>query len=213
MVTSASLVEFASVVYTRSLTEFFRHDAEIVAWLTQAWEKEELQHGLALKRYVNRAWPDLDWDAAYQGFIAELLPLYSADNLGPTCALEMVARCAVESGTASFYRMLSEFSVEPVLKQITAKISADEVRHYKHFYRYFLRYRELERPGRSAVLRTLWDRVLRSTPRISCTRSSTSRECGTRPSRGKGANTRRFAMRASKSRDAISRMLWQPKCC
>ena len=159
MVSSASLVEFASGVYTRNLTEFFDDDDEVVDWLTQTWEKEELQHGEALKRYVQAAWPDLDWESAYEGFIAELLPCYSVDRLAPTRALEMVGRCLVESGTATFYRMMSALATEPVLKEVARKISADEVRHYKHFYRYYLRYREIEKPGRSAVLRMLWARA------------------------------------------------------
>jgi len=71
----------------------------------------------------------------------------------------MAARCVVETGTATFYRMLSERSREPVLKLLAAKISADEVRHYKHFYRWFLRYQAVERPSRAAVLRTLWGRA------------------------------------------------------
>jgi hypothetical protein len=159
MVSSASLVEFASGVYTRNLIEFFHDDDEVVGWLTQSWEEEELRHGEALKRYVQAAWPDLDWESAYEGFIAELLPYYSVDRLAPTRALEMVGRCVVESGTAAFYRTMSNLAPEPVLKQVASQISADEVRHYKHFYRYYLRYREIEKPGRSAVLRMLWARA------------------------------------------------------
>ena len=158
MVSSASLVEFASDVYTRNLAKFFHDDDEVVDWLTQSWEKEELQHGEALRRYVQAAWPDLDWESAYEGFIAELVPCYSVDRLAPTRALEMVGRCLVESGTATFYRMMSALATEPVLKEVARKISADEVRHYKHFYRYYLRYREIEKPGRTAVLRMLWAR-------------------------------------------------------
>jgi hypothetical protein len=157
-VVSASLVEFASGVYARDLASFFSDDDEVVDWLTQDWEREELQHGEALKRYVQMAWPDFDWDSAYEGFIAELAPLYSVERLAPTRALEMAARCLVESGTATFYRTLSTLSDEPVLKQVTRRISVDEVRHYKHFYRYYLRYRAIEKPGRAALLRTLWAR-------------------------------------------------------
>jgi len=47
----------------------------------------------------------------------------------------------------------------PPDEPIAARISADEVRHYKHFYRYFLRYRARERPSRAAVLRILWSRA------------------------------------------------------
>jgi hypothetical protein len=157
-VASASLVEFASGVYAGSLANFFSDDDEIADWLVHHWEREELQHGEALKRYVKTAWPAFDWDAAYEGFIAELAPLYSVDRLAPTRALEMLARCVVESGTATFYRTLSALSPEPVLKQVTSRISADEIRHYKHFYRYYLRYKEIEKPRRAALLRMLWAR-------------------------------------------------------
>jgi hypothetical protein len=71
----------------------------------------------------------------------------------------MAARCVVETGTAAFYKALSDMTQEPVLREIASHISADEVRHYKHFYRFFLRYREREVPSRTAVLKTLWARI------------------------------------------------------
>jgi rubrerythrin len=156
---SASFIEITSDLYTRNLVEFFRHDSEVAAWLEQVWEREELQHGAALKRYVETAWPDFDWEDAYRHFLAEYGRLCTLDRLAGTRALEMAARCVVETGTATFYRMISEQSREPVLKRLASEISADEVRHYKHFYRYFRRYQALERPGRAAVLRALWHRT------------------------------------------------------
>jgi rubrerythrin len=159
IVASASFIEITSDLYTYNLVEYFRHDSEIVEWLENVWQKEELQHGDALRRYVQAAWPDFDWDAAYRRFLAAYTPLCTVDQLARTRALEMAARCVVETGTAAFYRMLSDQSREPVLKQLTARISADEVRHYKHFYRYFLRYQARERPSRAAVLRILWSRT------------------------------------------------------
>jgi len=157
-VTSASLVEFAAATYAGALIEFFRDDAELAGWLRDRWQPEELQHGEALKRYVQAAWPDFDWDDAYGGFVAELAPLYSVERLAPTRALEMLARCFVESGTATFYRTLAALAPEPVLKQVTSHIGADEVRHYKHFYRHYLHYKAFEKPGRAALWRTLWAR-------------------------------------------------------
>ena len=159
LVTSASFIEITSDLYTQNLVEYFRHDREIADWLEQVWQKEEVQHGTALRRYVETAWPDFDWEAAYRDFLAAYAPLCTVDQLAATRALEMAARCVVETGTATFYRMLSERSREPVLKLLAAKISADEVRHYKHFYRWFLRYQAVERPSRAAVLRTLWGRA------------------------------------------------------
>ena len=156
---SASFVEITSDVYTRNLVEFFRDDSEIVQWLEQSWESEELQHGAALRRYVQTVWPEFDWDGAYRSFLAEFTRFCSVDQLAGTRALEMAARCVVETGTAAFYRALSELTREPVLRQIASEISADEVRHYKHFYRFFLRYRARKHPSRAAVLRTLWQRI------------------------------------------------------
>jgi hypothetical protein len=159
VVASASFVEITSDVYARNLAEFFHGDAEVVAWLGEVWEKEELQHGRALKRYVETAWPDFDWEGAYRKFLAEFLPFCAFEQFAATRALEMVARCVVETGTATFYRALARTNLEPVLTQIAAAISADEVRHYKNFYRFFMAYRDREKTGRLAVARTLWGRM------------------------------------------------------
>jgi hypothetical protein len=159
LVTSASFIEITSGIYTDNLVKYFSEDDEVVRWLRCEWEREELQHGEALKRYVQCAWPDFDWQTAYRAFLAEYRPLCTVDLLAATRALEMASRCVVETGTAAFYRMLSELSEEPVLRRLAAAISADEVRHYKHFYRYFLRYQEVERPSRAAVMRALWSRI------------------------------------------------------
>ena len=156
---AASFIEITSDLYTRNLVEFFRHDSEVAGWLERVWVREELQHGAALKRYVETAWPDFDWEGAYRSFVSDYGQLCTSDRLASTRALEMAARCVVETGTASFYRMISAQSREPVLRMLAAKISADEVRHYKHFYRYFQRFQAVERPSRAAVLRTLWNRT------------------------------------------------------
>ena len=158
-VASASFVEITSDLYTRNLIEYFRGNAEVIDWLEHQWEPEEMQHGRALRRYVETAWPDFDWEAAYRIFYEEYERYCRVDLLGPTPALEMAARCVVETGTATFYRMLAETSNEPVLRQLTGNISRDEIGHYKHFYGYFRDYREREGTSRLALARALWNRV------------------------------------------------------
>ena len=159
LLASASFIEITSDLYTRNLVEFFSDDRDTIEWLKQRWEPEELQHGVALKRYVQAAWPDFDWDASYRSFYPEYSHTCSMEALEPSHALELVARCVIETGTSSFYTMLAESDREPVLTQLAAKIRADEVRHYKHFYRYFLRSCERERPSRFSVLKTLLKRA------------------------------------------------------
>lgn len=158
-VTAASFIEITSDIYTRNLVEYFHDDDEVVDWLQHHWEPEELQHGAALKRYVQAAWPEFDWETAYRGFYQEYSATCQVEALEPTRARELVARCVVEMSTATGYRLLQTISPEPVLGQLAGCIKADEIRHYKYFFRFFRRYRELEGMGRLPILRTLYGRL------------------------------------------------------
>lgn len=158
LVASASLMESATDLYTENLIEYFSGDEEVVAWLENYWLPEELQHGLALRRYVEAAWPDFDWEPAYQRFVEEFKPLCQI-ALEPARSLEMASRCVVETGTASYYTTLSRASHDPVLALLTRRIADDEIRHYKHFYRYFRRYRAAEMPSRGRLVPALWRRL------------------------------------------------------
>jgi hypothetical protein len=158
LVASASLMESATDLYTRNLIEFFAGDDEITDWLEHYWLPEELQHGRALRRYVASVWPEFDWDATNRLFVKEFEPFCDV-ALEPSRSLEMASRCVVETGTASYYTALSRSCREPVLAFLTRRIAEDEVRHYKHFYRFFRRCREDERIGRAAVVPGLWRRL------------------------------------------------------
>ncbi len=158
-VAAASFIEITSDVFTRNLQALFDGDPEVQDWLTRHWEPEELQHGTALRRYVHHAWPEFDWDAAYRGFYDEYAATCQMDALEPTLTQELVARCVVEMGTATGYRLLETTSPEPVLAALAGRIKADEVRHYKYFYRFFRRYREQAGMGRLPVLHTLYARL------------------------------------------------------
>jgi hypothetical protein len=158
LVASASLMESATDLYTENLIEYFADDEEVTAWLEDYWLPEELQHGRALRRYVEAAWPEFDWEPAFRRFVEEFRPFCDA-SLEPVRSLEMASRCVVETGTASYYTTLSRASPEPVLAVLTRRIVEDEVRHYKHFYRFFRKYREAENPSRAAVVPALWRRL------------------------------------------------------
>ena len=159
LVCSASFIESGSDTYTRNLVDHFAGDTEVAAWLVEHWEPEELQHGRALKTYVQHVWPAFDWDAAYADFFAEYSKLCTTDELEPTRAQEMVARCIVEMGTTTYYQALSAACDEPVLRDLAWRIRTDEVQHYKHFYRFFLRYQHAENIQRRQVIAALWRRV------------------------------------------------------
>jgi hypothetical protein len=158
LVASASLMESATDLYTENLIDFFVDDDEVTSWLEHYWLPEELQHGRALRRYVEIAWPEFDWGPAFRRFVEEFRPFCDV-ALEAARSLEMASRCVVEMGTASYYTTLSRGSPEPVLSVLTRRIVEDEVRHYKHFYRFFRKYRGMESPSRAAVVPALWRRL------------------------------------------------------
>ena len=157
---AASFIESGTDLYTSNLSTYFNDDPEVSDWLNNEWEPEEMQHGRALKTYINHVWPEFDWDTAFKNFFAEYSLTCSVEDFEKTRALEMVARCVVETGTATLYRAINECSDDPVLKQLTDNIRTDEVRHYKHFFRFFKKYNRIEGNGRFAVLGALLRRVM-----------------------------------------------------
>ncbi len=162
LVTSASFIESGSDLYAGNLARYFADRPETAHWLIHHWEHEELQHGRALRRYVETIWPEFDWERGYARFFAEYSVTCSIDQFEPTQALEMVARCVVETGTATFYRAIAQAAAaadEPVLCDLASRISIDEVRHYKHFYRFFHECNTREGVGRARVLRALASRL------------------------------------------------------
>jgi len=157
---ASSFIESGSDLYTSNLAAFFDGDHEVTDWLNQHWECEELQHGRALRAYIEAVWPDFQWERAFKQFFDEYSQTCTIEEFEKTRALEMAARCVVETGTATLYRAISTYSREPVLKALTHRIRSDEVRHYKYFFKFFKRYNQIEGQGRFTVLRTLLRRVL-----------------------------------------------------
>jgi hypothetical protein len=159
LVAAASFIESTTDRYTANLIAQFRGDDEITSWLEQQWLPEEMQHGRALRRYVQIVWPNFNWDHVYISFLDEFLAHCGPDELERTRTREMASRCVVEMGTAGYYRTLSRISPDPVLATIAGQIANDEIRHYKHFYRYFCRYQKTEPESRRSVFTALLNRL------------------------------------------------------
>jgi hypothetical protein len=159
LVVAASFMESATDRYTANLMAQFRGDTEVAAWLEQHWLPEELQHGRALRHYAQIVWPRFQWDRVYASFLEEFSTHCCAEELEPTRTREMASRCVVEMGTASYYTALSRISRDPVLSTIARRIADDEIRHYKHFYRYFCRFQQIEPENRRGVFTALLNRL------------------------------------------------------
>lgn len=159
---SSSFLEITVPVYTRNLAAYYRDNEELVTWLTQQWLPEEMEHGRAMRAYVTAAWPELDWAAAYGRFQAEIEPYCASERYQPTRALEMLARCVTETGAASVYRALRDWTDEPVLKDLMHRMQRDETRHYTHFLKWFRHYDAVElNAGRRIILATIIQRTIR----------------------------------------------------
>lgn len=159
LLTAASFVEITSDLYTQNLLACFADDTQIAEWLSGTWEPQEIQHGIALKRYIAHVWPEFDWQDAYARFYAEYSGCCRTEFLAATHTLELAARCVVETGTTSLYTMIHALSPEPVLSMLTRWIRDDEVRHYRYFYRAFVRYRSREPVRWHDVARILFRRI------------------------------------------------------
>jgi rubrerythrin len=159
LLASASFVEILADTYSSNLIEHFHGDAEVTSWLNDSWQGEETQHGRALKTYVQTVWPEFDWENAHRAFTEEYTALCTIEQLEARPALELVARCVVETGTSTLYSAVGDYVQEPVLSQLLNNIKMDEVSHYTHFRRYFENYNAVEQHGVFAVIATIWRRL------------------------------------------------------
>ena len=87
------------------------------------------------------------------------LPLGATQSIRGSRTGELIARCMVETGTSSYYSALAEATAEPVLRQISKHIAADEFRHYKLFYDHMRRYLAREKIGLVRRLRIALGRI------------------------------------------------------
>ena len=156
---AASFVEAGSDTYAANLAEHFSSYPEISEWLAGRWEHEELQHGQALRCYVEAVWPEFPWQQAYDSFFAEYSQLCTMEELYPDQRLELVARCVVETSTTAYYHTLRDLSDEPVLSQMLGHIRNDEVNHFKHFLKFFKEMQDESPVGRARIAKALYGRL------------------------------------------------------
>jgi hypothetical protein len=162
IVKAASLVEHNGAAYAHHLCRIFADDPEFQAQ-ARRWGDEEVQHGEALARWAALADPDFDFAAALARFQAGYQVDFDSDrSRRGSRAGEMIARCVVETGTSSYYTALREAAREPVLQEICRNIAADELRHYRLFYKNLCACLTQERLGRWTRLRIALGRVVES---------------------------------------------------
>ena len=162
LVKAASLVEYNGGAYAHHLCRVFADDPDFQDNARQ-WGEEEVQHGAALARWAQLADPSFDFAASFARFREGYrIDFDSERSRRGSCAGEMVARCIVETGTSAYYTALREATDEPVLKEICRRIAADELRHYRLFYKNLRVCLTRERLGRWRRLKIALGRVAES---------------------------------------------------
>jgi hypothetical protein len=162
IVKAAALVEFNGGAYAHHLCRIFADDPDFQD-TARRWGEEEIQHGRALARWAALADPDFDFDQAVARFrTGYQVDFDAAESRRGSRAGEMIARCIVEIGTSSYYSAMRDAAAEPVLQEICRHIAADELRHYRLFYKNLDRYLARERLGWFGRLRIALGRVAES---------------------------------------------------
>ena len=159
IVKAASLVEYNGGSYAHHLCRIFYDDPDFQR-TARRWGDEEIQHGRALARWAVLADPSYDFEFAFGRFQAGYRVDFDSEaSRRGSRSGEMIARCMVEIGTSSYYSALRDGVREPVLKEICRNIAADEIRHYKLFYKNLTRCLERERLGLLQRLRVAFGRI------------------------------------------------------
>lgn len=165
VVKAAALVEYRSAEYADYLCKIFPDDPETHKNFRD-WEKEEVQHGLALGKWAEAIDPSWNLEAAMDKFRKGYVPEHFVDgsdaSIRGSRSGEMVARCMVETGTSSYYSAIGDSCDEPVLKEICRHIAADEFNHYKLFYDTFNQYNDKDNLGKFQRLKIALGRIAES---------------------------------------------------
>jgi hypothetical protein len=162
IVKAASLVEHNGAAYAHHLCRVFADDPEFQE-TARRWGEEEVQHGRALARWAAMADPGFGFAAAFARFQDGFKVDFDSNrSRRGSRSGEMIARCIVEIGTSSYYSAMREAAQEPVLQEICRHIAADELRHYRLFYKNLKRYLGRERLGRLARFKVALGRVAES---------------------------------------------------
>ena len=145
VVRAASMVEYRSADYVAYLNNIFSDDRIFLSDVDK-WGIEEKLHGQALAKWVSLADPSFDFFDSYNKFKANYnIDLNKKISIRGSKTGELLSRCVVEIGTSSFYSAISDYSEEPVLKQICKLIARDEFAHYSLFKRYMINYQRADK--------------------------------------------------------------------
>jgi hypothetical protein len=145
VIKAGSVVEYNGSDYGLYLKNVFEGDDLLIKEIDR-WSQDEIKHGKVLAEWVKLADPTYDFEERFKVYVEGYpIAINANESIRGSRGAELLARCMVEIGTSSVYSAIKDATDEPLLKQICAKIAADEFRHYKLFYHHLQRYQSIER--------------------------------------------------------------------
>ncbi|HEV7392323.1 MAG TPA: hypothetical protein VGO08_11810, partial [Burkholderiales bacterium] len=106
-VATASLLEALAPLYADRMRQLFRKDEEFSAWMDKEWLPRKAARAAALRQYVEKTWPELDWAAAYEQCRCTVESDGGMGPLKPTAAHEALAHCVAATQSGVFYRSVA----------------------------------------------------------------------------------------------------------
>jgi rubrerythrin len=100
-----------------------------------SWNREEAEHGRALRRLCETAGPPFAFDRHMRAYL-DGVAYHDCDgrSVRGSVAGELVARCIVEALASTFYRVLRDSCRDATGRAVLHTLALDEARHYGMFH-------------------------------------------------------------------------------
>jgi len=136
---AASFLESAAPLHANRLARAVAVDPDVASWVDRVWRPQRGARGRELRAYIEATWPEFDWAAAYEDFLNGYgqRPGRAVGCTNP--ALEAVARCALESQAAVFYRAIANSADDPALRELACAAASDHAGCFQFFRSFFER--------------------------------------------------------------------------
>lgn len=152
---AASFLETAIPLHANGLLQVFAGEPEVERWIECCWWPVKCAHARDKRAYIEAAWPEFDWSAAYAEFYDAYRPLAGAQRSPCSPAREALARSAAAAQASAFYRCLGTAADDGELRHMLYRMGADESAHFGCFRQLFARLNHTDRLGLLATYRTI----------------------------------------------------------
>lgn len=132
-ITAASLLESDMSLAADRLLHFFGSDPAFGRWVTTDWLPRKMICARQLREYVTATWPEYDWSAVREQYLAAAEADGGPGPHRPTGVHEALARCVATAQSSVFYRALARWAEDPRLRELARMIAQEEALSFGQF--------------------------------------------------------------------------------